>query len=102
MKTNFKMETKVWTMSKELEEKFLRGLMEFGLLAVSMYIIYYLFAPTFDIGLILDIWNQPTGFFRRLMDVTFCFYKQVFDIISGFSAGQVLLLLIPGLARKGM
>ena len=102
MKTNLKMGMKVWTMSKELEEKLMRGLMELGVFVMSLYIIYYLFAPVFDINMILEAWTQPVGFMKRLMDVMLCYTTQMLDIISDFSAGQVLLLLIPGLVRKSM
>ena len=102
MKTNSKMGMKVWTMSKELEEKFVRGLPELGLFVLSLYIIYYLFAPVFDVNLLLDAWTQPDSYMPRLMDETVCYTKQMLDIISGFSAGQVFLLLIPALARKSM
>jgi hypothetical protein len=102
MKTNLKMGMKVWTMSKELEEKLMRGLMELGVFVMSLYIIYYLFAPVFDINMILEAWTQPASFMKRLMDVMLCYTNQMLDIISGFSAGQVLLLLIPGLVRKSI
>lgn len=102
MKTNLKMGMKVWTMSKELEEKLMRGLMELGVFVMSLYIIYYLFAPVFDINMILEAWTQPASFMKRLMDVMLCYTNQMLDIISGFSAGQVLLLLIPVLVRKSI
>ena len=89
-------------MSKELEEKLMRGLMELGVFVMSLYIIYYLFAPVFDINMILEAWTQPASFMKRLMDVMLCYTKQMLDIISGFSAGQVLLLLSPGLVRKSI
>lgn len=86
-----------WVVKCEIN--FMNGLMLFGMIIIYCFILYYLFQPIFSKEALLVAWSQPT-FFERIEYIVINYSRQILDIISSFSAGQILLVFFPFFAYK--
>lgn len=84
--------------SKNFEKGLTEILSSCCICAITCFFYFHLFSPVFDFELLMYGQTQPVSFFQNYHDdmyILSSFMKQLFGIITNFTAGQVLILIVP-------